>query len=59
MLTETRPGPQPEATAADRERERRWHATLAECFAEPWRKAEPIFLLALAGTQTAAVPAEQ
>jgi len=47
-----------EPTAADEERVRRWHVSLAECFAEPWRQADPIFLLALAGAHDAAKPAE-
>ncbi len=49
MLTRRKPEA-PEPTAEDRERAAQWHASLAECFAEPWKKMPPIFLLATAGS---------
>lgn len=49
MLTERQSGDFPEPTAVEEELDRRWHASLAECFAQPWELAEPIFMLSLAG----------
>ena len=50
MLVDRKPVPSAPPTEEDAERGRQWHATLAECFAEPWRLADPIFSLATAGT---------
>jgi hypothetical protein len=50
MLTERRAGEVPEPTELETEQDRRWHASLAECFAQPWQRAEPIFMLSLAAT---------
>ncbi|HEV2515801.1 MAG TPA: L-rhamnose mutarotase [Devosia sp.] len=51
MLTEQNAGPLPVPTAAEEARDRAWHASLAECFPEPWRPADPIFSLAVAGSE--------
>ena len=49
MLVERKPGPPPEPTAEDKATAERWHASLAECFAEIWQPADEIFSLATAG----------
>ena len=49
MLVERRPEPLSPATDEDKARGERWHASLAECFAEGWRPSELIFSLATAG----------
>lgn len=48
MIAQRRPDPPP-ATDEDAARAKAWHASLAACFAEPWRPADPIFILATAG----------
>ncbi len=50
MLVDRKPEPSAPATEEDAERGRQWHATLEDCFAEPWRLADPIFNLDTAGT---------
>ncbi|MNL68322.1 hypothetical protein D3C87_1930320 [compost metagenome] len=49
MLVRRHAGPSPEPTPEALEQAARWHASLAECFAEPWRTADRIFSLATAG----------
>jgi hypothetical protein len=49
MLTERKPGPPPEPTAEEKATAERWHASLAECFAEFWQPADEIFSLVTAG----------
>ncbi|QDZ11356.1 hypothetical protein [Devosia ginsengisoli] len=49
MLTRRHAGPPVEPTEESKQQAARWHASLAECFAEPWRPAPIIFSLALAG----------
>lgn len=52
MLSRRPAGPQPEATEESKAFAAKWHAALAECFAEPWKQADPIFSLATAGSAT-------
>lgn len=49
MLTERKPGPPPEPTPEETATAERWHASLAECFAEFWQPADEIFSLRTAG----------
>jgi hypothetical protein len=49
MIVEPAAGPVLPPDAREQEMTRDWHACLAECFAEPWRVAAPIFCLAIAG----------
>jgi len=53
MLTRRHAGPNPLPTADGEAQAARWHASLAECFAEPWRRATQIFSLTTAGTELA------
>lgn len=48
MLTRRHAGPPAEQTEEGKQQAARWHASLAECFAEPWRPAPMIFSLATA-----------
>jgi hypothetical protein len=50
MITEPAREPAGPPDAREQQMVRDWHARLAECFAEPWRTAPPIFCLALAGS---------
>lgn len=53
MLTRRHAGPPSPPTEEGKAQAARWHAALAECFAEPWSPLPRIFSLATAGGDAA------